>query len=233
MQTNCAQLQPGFTDTVHDAQKAYRVLLKVMSEPGRIGGLPPHISFGSLHSATSAILLTLVDMDTPLWIDPALSSESTLRNLRFHCGCPVSNHPVSHHGQEVAFLITRGSGSLKPESCNSGDPAYPDKASTVILQVDQIQGSNDRNQSAGTTVNNTINDMNRPSILTLTGPGICGHRTIRVSGLSRDWLQWLSKRQRQFPLAMDLFLVSQDRVMAIPRSTRVSLHSAATILEAC
>lgn len=64
-------LQPAFTLAVQDAQHSFRRLLKAMSEPGVIVSLQQlQHGWQPLNVASTSLLLTLVDHDTPVWLAP-------------------------------------------------------------------------------------------------------------------------------------------------------------------
>ena len=78
---------PGFADPVAEAQSCFRAVLAATSRPGTImaaghGLVPPP----PMQPATAAVLLTLVDADTPLWLDAGLAEAWDW--LAFHCGAP-------------------------------------------------------------------------------------------------------------------------------------------------
>lgn len=77
-------LQPAFTLAVQDAQHSFRRLLKAMSEPGVIVSLH-QLSQGwlPLNLATTSVLLTLADNDTPVWLSGALSNDIPARTCVF------------------------------------------------------------------------------------------------------------------------------------------------------
>src|SRR6202011_4552509 len=86
-------LADGFADPVPDAQRCFRAVLDAMAHPGRItratGVTPP----APLSSAAGAVLLTLVDHETPLWLDP--DARVARRWIEFHCGAPIVSDPAS------------------------------------------------------------------------------------------------------------------------------------------
>ncbi len=77
-------LQPAFTLAVQDAQHSFRRLLKAMSEPGVIVSLH-QLSQGwlPLNLATTSVLLTLADNDTPVWLSGACRTISPARTCVF------------------------------------------------------------------------------------------------------------------------------------------------------
>ncbi|WP_096315224.1 phosphonate C-P lyase system protein PhnH [Escherichia coli] len=75
-------LETAFMLPVQDAQHSFRRLLKAMSEPGVIVALHQlKRGWQPLNIATTSVLLTLADNDTPVWLstfavtDEAISSE--------------------------------------------------------------------------------------------------------------------------------------------------------------
>jgi len=79
---------PGFADPVSDAQSTFRAVLDAMARPGQVhhvgGGLTAP---APLDRATAAVLLTLVDNETPLWVDSAAADAREW--LAFHCGAAL------------------------------------------------------------------------------------------------------------------------------------------------
>ena len=129
-----APLAAGFADPVHDAQRCFRTIMNAMARPGTLqaietGGLKPP---APLTPVAAAIALTLVDYDTPVWLDgPFARSEAVKTFLRFHTGAPIVSEPV-----EAAFRADRRSGpSEQPWQVSSGhagisgpfDHPYPDR----------------------------------------------------------------------------------------------------------
>ena len=70
-------LQPAFTLAVQDAQHSFRRLLKAMSEPGVIVSLQQlQHGWQPLNVASTSLLLTLADHETPVWLASALHNLS-------------------------------------------------------------------------------------------------------------------------------------------------------------
>lgn len=77
-------LQPAFTLAVQDAQHSFRRLLKAMSEPGVIVSLQQlQHGWQPLNVATTSLLLTLVDHETPVWLAPTLHNDLVGRIYAF------------------------------------------------------------------------------------------------------------------------------------------------------
>ena len=54
------------------------------------------------------------------------------------------------------------------------------------------------------------------------GPGIPDQRDLCVSGLDPDWIRARNQWTRRFPMGVDLVLVDDHQVAALPRTTRTS-----------
>lgn len=60
--------------------------------------------------------------------------------------------------------------------------------------------------------------------LNLTGPGIKNRQELRLNGLHADWIEWRSEQVASFPLGVDIILIDEQRVAALPRTTLLELH---------
>ena len=133
--------RPGFTDPVAGAQTCFRAVLDATSRPGTIisagrGLAPPP----SLQPATAAVLLTLADADTPLWLDTGLADAWDW--LAFHCGAPKAALGAA------TFVCATGLpplADLHPGTDLARPPAYrlagPGLAAPTVLQVDGLPGN--------------------------------------------------------------------------------------------
>ncbi|QVQ26700.1 phosphonate C-P lyase system protein PhnH [Achromobacter deleyi] len=189
-------LLPGFADPVNDAQTTFRAALNALAHPGRVhdilagSGVPEGLS-----PAMTALLLTLVDVDTPLWLPQSVGAD-VLAFLRFHCACPIVPSPSL--ARFVA--VPAGCGAPALSACHQGDPAYPDLSTTLLIEVQSL--------SEGDAAH-------------LSGPGIQTRRTLHAAGLPDGfWREWRLNHQR-FPLGVDVFLTQGRRICGLPRSTRV------------
>src|SRR5258708_10778225 len=88
-------LAPAFTDPVRGSQAVFRSVMDAMARPGTIvatGGLAQAPQ--PLGLAAAAVALTLIDYETPVWLDPALAQSSEAAAwLRFHTGAPLTDDP--------------------------------------------------------------------------------------------------------------------------------------------
>jgi len=191
------QLAAGFADPVLDAQACFRTLLEAFAHPGRVLSLSCPPAPAPLWPTTAAILQTLVDRDTPLWVDqPSAGADAAMAFVRFHCGTRVVADLAS-----AAFVLATGPDTLPPlDTVPQGDDSSPERSATLILQV------------AGLTAGERV---------TLSGPGIASTTNLTVNGLPNGfWREWMANHAR-FPRGIDVLFAAPDAVAALPRTTKV------------
>ena len=199
-----SMISPAFQDAVHDSQQCFRLLLKAISEPGKVVTLDRCDGFGSLVSSATQTLLAMADNATAVWLSPSLSADSAVtENIKFHIGSPLVEHP-----QQASFAVFSARDSQQHNwsqlTFNPGNEEYPDLSTTVIVELDNLD--------AGTE-------------LTLSGPGIESQRTIYLCGASVELLAFLQTRQASmpFPLGIDFIFVANQQVLCVPRTTKVEV----------
>lgn len=189
-----AALLPGFDNPVDDAQQVFRATLQAFAHPGRIETLTADCGVpDGLSPAMTALLLTLADSDTPVWL-PAEMTASAGGFLRFHCGCPL----VDDVAAAQFVCVPAGHDMPALRHCAQGDPAFPDRSATLIVEVGSLGEGN---------------------ALTLRGPGIETTRTLHVGGLPEDFRPQWHANHAGFPLGVDLLLTAGERICALPRTT--------------
>lgn len=192
IETNDNRILPAWQDAVHDAQSAFRLVLQALSEPGTIHTLPIDLAVPApLGVATTALCLTLLDMDTSCWIDyPSPAADAY---LRFHCGCPLVSDVA-----DASFVLLTDPTTMRLDRFAQGSITYPDRSATVIVQVPNlIEGP----------------------VRTLTGPGIATTSVFRVAGLESDFGAHWASNHAKFPCGVDLIFCCGSQLLALPRST--------------
>ena len=190
-------LGPGFAAPVPDSQQVFRRVLAAMAEPGSVheiavGMTPPP----PLDPATAAVCLTLLDFETPVWLDAAADTGETRSWLRFHCGCPLAADAGA-----ARFAVLAAPAAMPPlAGFPLGSEAYPDESATLIIQAASLE--------AGEAVS-------------LGGPGIEDRRAFRAAGPGEDF--WKQRRELEalFPQGVDLVFTAGASLAAVPRSTQV------------
>jgi alpha-D-ribose 1-methylphosphonate 5-triphosphate synthase subunit PhnH len=196
--TTVAELPAGFADKVLSAQSTFRSVMDAMARPGSVqrivaaAGTPAGIMRG-----TAAIALTLFDHDTPVWLDPLTSETSNVTKwLKFHTGAPV----VADSSICSFALIGDAAALPSLDRFSFGTNEYPDRSTTLILQVESLtQGKN----------------------LELRGPGIDGTAVLQARVQPADLFERLAINATLFPRGIDVVLVHDNSIVAIPRTTRL------------
>jgi alpha-D-ribose 1-methylphosphonate 5-triphosphate synthase subunit PhnH len=189
-----ATLTAGFAEPVLDAQRCFRAVLDAMARPGRVQHLPdlpaPPAPLGA---AAAAVLLTLADADTPVWLDAGAAAEAW---LRFHAGAPIVAAP-----EDATFLLACGTPPALRDLAQ-GTEEEPHRSATLILQVAGLE------EGAGWR---------------LTGPGIEHAHRLRVTGLPEGFAAAWQANRALFPRGIDLILCAGDRLAALPRTTALEI----------
>lgn len=200
---NSIALQVGFQEPVTDAQQVFRSLLKVMSEPGVIEPLDQAEGLDTLCPAGFASCLALLDASTKLFLNGSLDTDQVAKNLSFHTGCRLTETL-----SEADFVLCRADQLPQLDQLKLGSAEYPDRGCTLLVQVDQLADT----------------ALPESTVLRLQGPGIPGQRTLAISSLPRELIHYLTGRPDPFPLGLDIVLLADNVVTAIPRTTRVEVN---------
>jgi alpha-D-ribose 1-methylphosphonate 5-triphosphate synthase subunit PhnH len=196
--TTLAEMPKGFADKVVSAQNTFRSVMDAMARPGSVQritasvGTPAEVMCG-----TAAIALTLFDHDTPIWLDQSFSMTTEVSKwLKFHTSAPVVSDP------SICSFALIGDAEALPalSSFSFGSSEYPDRSTTLILQVESL--------SEG------------PSF-ELQGPGIDGIARLQAKIRPQDLFERLAVNATLFPRGIDVVLVHDHSIVAIPRTTRL------------
>ena len=191
-------IEGGFQNPPMAAQAVFRAVMTAMARPGTVQAVaslaqPP----APLTPTAAAVALMLCDHDTPLWLDPRLDTSTDVRGwLGFHCGAPLTTIPADAH-----FALVSSPGELIAlENFAQGSQEYPDRSTTLILQVDTLT---------------------KGRALHLEGPGIETSASLAPFPLPRHFAaQWQQNRAR-FPRGVDLILTAPGAIACLPRTTRI------------
>ena len=186
-------LQPGLNDPVLDSLRVFRAALKAMSEPGIETPLVEETSIASLMPSTWALLLSLLDANTSVWISHRLDHNALRANLVFHCNCPI----VAERGK-ADFAVLHHEDAFDLREFNAGDPRRPDESCTLVIQLPSLRGGVPMRWS---------------------GAGIPGERRVALPLDEAFWI--LRARRNAFPLGLDIFFTSGRHLLGLPRTTRI------------
>lgn len=185
-------------------QLVYRRLMDCMARPGQIADLDDEC-LGPILVITSrreamAVALTLIDNEVSFNVcndwDAAFSGL-----VRFQTGGVLAGLA------DADFVFMNGDSD--PETIREtkrGTLNFPDQGATVIISGLDIQAELDGQSRA---------------FLELEGPGIQDRETLTVGGLSEEIVRALIEVNEEYPLGIDLILLSEGRMACIPRSTKI------------
>ena len=184
---------PGFADPVRGAQVCFRAVLDAISRPGSLhdaghGLTPPP----PLDPATAAVLLTLVDAETPIWLAPEFAA--AIDWVAFHCGAAPAPEIA-----RAAFVVATTMPDLA--TLNTGTDEGPEEAGTLVLQV--------RGLGEGTRYR-------------LAGPGLAAPVPLLVDGLPDGFAAAWADNHALFPRGIDIILCTGNTLAALPRSLRIA-----------
>lgn len=196
--TTASVIDGAFKSPVFDAQSTFRSIMDAMARPGTVLPLAPlAMPPAPLTASGAAVLLTLCDQDTPVWLDPQIAETGAARDwIAFHTGAPVTTNPVEAH----FALVCRPADLIALENFAPGSQDYPDRSTTLILQVDAL-------------------DSGRR--LVLEGPGIESSATLAPSVLPRHFPEQWGQNNRRFPRGIDVIFAAEGGIACLPRTTRI------------
>jgi alpha-D-ribose 1-methylphosphonate 5-triphosphate synthase subunit PhnH len=121
-------LSPGFADPIADAQSCFRSVLDAMARPGQVHAITGVSAPAPLCDAAAAVLLTLADHETPLFLDPDAAQAATW--IAFHTGAPT----VAPAQATFALALSLPDLATMPD----GTDEAPESSATIILQVKSV-----------------------------------------------------------------------------------------------
>lgn len=187
-------LAPGFSDSVHDSQQAFRALIDALARPGQVRHIGPALPGVALGGALARLLLTLSDDETPVWWQGIMADLPQW--LRFHTGAPLAQRPDA-----ASFTVVTDLTQLSAlADFAAGSNASPELSCTLLIELPALTGG---------------------PMLEWRGPGIADVQCVGLSGLPDDfWAQWQANHAA-FPQGVDLIFTCGDEALGLPRTTRV------------
>lgn len=192
----------GFTEPVFQAQSVFRMLMDAMARPGSVQEITPEIAPPApIGEAAGAIALSLCDHDTPVWLSPSLAKTATGEWIGFHTSAPLTREKI-----EARFAFVEAGAPLPSFGLFSGGTQeYPDRSTTVIIEVAKLDGG-------------------QP--LTLSGPGIRGSVDIAPRGLPELFLRQWGENRTLFPRGIDVILTAGREFVGLPRTCKITSREA-------
>ena len=190
-----SSLLPGFSDPVHDSQRTFRALLDALARPGIIQSTPSLTAPSELTSSCASACLTLLDLETSVWLQPCLP-ESVRSWLLFHTGCRFTTDPNT---ADFAIIVDVES-APDLDQFGYGTPEYPEASTSLLMQIPSMEGG--------------------PEV-TLKGPGILEEIAIAPPLAAEFWQQW-QEMTPEYPLGLDIWFFADEQILGLPRTSRLS-----------
>lgn len=192
----------GFGDPVLESQEAFRNLLTAMAHPGRIVSLRvPSMIPRDLHPASWVVLLTLADDSVRFWTDLPIDHET---RWAVQSVCRVRT--VSEPQEADLALVVDPSSLVVPLPFQIGTEQEPHLGATILVQVSSLR---------------TAPSSALGYAMLLSGPGIPERSTLFVEGCPKSFWDWRVQLEASYPRGVDLLLVHENNLLALPRSTHV------------
>ena len=187
---------PGFQDLIHDSQTTFKVLLDALSRPGTINEITAElIPPSGLNVACAAACLTLLDLETKVWVQPF--SKEARDWLLFHTGCRFTEDI-----KQADFAVINDLDNMPDLSqFKEGTPVYPEDSTTLLIMV--------RRQEL---------DLPCDDYPTLSGAGIDGQIDLPINLPDSFWQQW-QKNHDSYPLGVDIYFFFYRGVIGLPRTS--------------
>ena len=195
----------------------FRVILQGMSHPGKIyplSGLPvsyadtgkssccypgkasPLPNSPGAESAVIEVLGCLIDNEVSFAVIGDKDMETVIARH-------TDSRPVS--SEDADYIIVRnGTTRGKLASFKRGSLEYPDTGATILYLVEALS------EAKG---------------VVLSGPGVNGAVSLRITGLDPGELQLLRQVNSEFPLGVDAIFIDQSgNIACIPRSSQIGVN---------
>ncbi|MER6523754.1 phosphonate C-P lyase system protein PhnH [Streptomyces sp. NPDC001508] len=188
---------PGFADPTGKGQHVFRAVLDALAHPGRSYRITgPAQAPKALGTGLAAVALTLFDDEVSVWLHRTLAEDPDVTSyLAFHTGARLTNE----HGS-ANFVVATPDTLPALDALALGTDETPHQSATIVLDA--------RTPGVGAR-------------FTATGPGIDGQVEIEApwapAGFSAAW----TRNGALFPRGVDLLVMNDDSVVALPRTTRL------------
>lgn len=198
-----------FVSDIHLCQNIFKTLTMALSFPGSIRQLSPRNipNVDVDYSYVLHPLLALLDLETTHTV---YSSNSKLKKAVSNYLEANTNSSLSDP-EEADFILCLDP-SLRSifASIKRGTLAAPNTGASVIYHVNKLSSTDENNCNIA---------------LTLKGPGVKDAIHLAIGGLKREEPTLWQASRRDYPLGIDLFLVSTSgEIVGIPRSVSIIQH---------
>jgi alpha-D-ribose 1-methylphosphonate 5-triphosphate synthase subunit PhnH len=190
-----AHCRHGFDEPALGSQQTFRAILTAMEHPGRLVTIHQIPAAPDVFNwASAATCLTLLNRETPVWTD--IDDQSSAVSWLQRC-CQSSL--VTEPGMANFAIVTQPVAMPDLEYFRVGTYDYPENATTVLVQVDDILPG---------------------AAYKTAGTGVDQKPQLELRGIpDHFWHQWRQLSGRH-PLGIDIFITCEDVLTALPKSDR-------------
>lgn len=182
----------GFAAPAIDAAHGFRAAMNAMARPGTVrtisGAHPP----AGISVAAGALLLTLCDPETAVYLAPDVDSPALRTWLAFHTGAPIVT------ADRADFALGSWATLMPLDQYRIGTSEYPDRSATLIVEIADLAEAN----------------------ASLSGPGIKDTASLALPDVA-GCLAACQGNAMLYPLGVDFFFTSGSELAALPRSTKI------------
>ena len=197
-------------EPVRDTQLTFRVVLDAMARPGTVKQLPVAARDAPVNPWLAAVLVTLVDHEVSLAVEPFGGADLLERFVR-------QRTAVAAASADRADFVVAASDCLDPSlplRLRQGTLAYPNDSATLLILVPTLDQTTSADDGAALS-------------LALAGPGVPAGHGFTVAGLTPALFE-ARDEAAEYPCGIDLILVDPNgRVAGLPRSTAIQVVSTA------
>jgi alpha-D-ribose 1-methylphosphonate 5-triphosphate synthase subunit PhnH len=186
---------PGFKDPVHGSQQTFRALLDALARPGMLQTTAPLTPPEGLSPGGAAACLTLLDLETMVWLQPGIA-ESVQAWLLFHTGCRFTAQPQTADFAVIDQIETMP----RLDDFHWGTAEYPEASTSLLIELPTLEGA---------------------GAATLQGPGILDTILIQPPLHSDFWQQWQAMTTH-YPLGLDAWCFADRQVLGLPRTAQIA-----------
>ncbi|MCT4557562.1 MAG: phosphonate C-P lyase system protein PhnH [Pelagimonas sp.] len=125
-------LSGGFVNAPVDSAQCFRAIMNAMARPGLIANVTGATPPAPLSPAAGALVLTLCDPDTGIYLAGQTDTKAVRDWITFHTGAPIV-------GAEACDFAVGGWAALAPlDAYRIGTPEYPDRSATLIVEMESL-----------------------------------------------------------------------------------------------
>jgi alpha-D-ribose 1-methylphosphonate 5-triphosphate synthase subunit PhnH len=187
----------GFADPTRDAQRVFRAVLDALAHPTRRYPLTgPAEPPSALGRGLGAVALTVLDEECTVWLGGCLETAEVEAWLYFHTGVRLVTDAA-----DADFLFASPSALPLLAGLAVGSDEAPHRSATVVFDIRGCSGD---------------------SCFRAEGPGLNGAAALEAPWANDDFLAQWQLNHELFPRGIDLLLVDDGAVSALPRTTRLT-----------